>query len=64
MTREELGLVPKYNVGDVLVNDKGESIKIMAIVADQYKFDCGDEFPHYDFFDCIESQFTAIKKGE
>lgn len=64
MTREEFGLVPKYNVGNVLVNDKGESIKILAIVADQYMFDCGDDFPHYDFFDCIESQFTPIKKGE
>lgn len=64
MTREEFGLVPKYSVGNVLVNDKGERIKIMAIVADQYMFDCGDEYPHYDFLDCIESQFTPIKKGE
>lgn len=57
MTREELGLEPKYKAGDILVDANGNRIEIVAIVADQYKFECGDNYPHYEFFEYIEHNY-------
>ena len=54
--------IPRFNAGDVLVKKTHDepSIKILAIVADQYKFECGDEFPHYEFFDYIETNYEMV----
>lgn len=52
----------KYKNGNVLTHKSdGSKITIVAIVADQYKFDCGDEFPHYEFFEYIETNYMMLK---
>ena len=53
---------PKFKEGDVLVDKlhMKPSIKILAIVADQYKYDCGDEFPHYEFTHIIDNKYELV----
>lgn len=69
MTARDRGRVeerePKYKHGDVLYkNNNGSKIEIIDIVADQYKFDCGDEYPHYEFFGYIESNYSKEPVSE
>ena len=68
MTARDRGHVeerePKYKHGDVLYNNNGSKIEIIDIVADQYKFDCGDEYPHYEFFAYIESNYSKEPVSE
>ena len=56
---------PKYKGGDILykIND-GSKIEIIDIVADQYKFECGDEYPHYEFFGYIEHNYSKNPVSE
>jgi hypothetical protein len=50
---------PLFKQGDILYEiSDGSKIEIIDIVADQYKFKCGDEYPHYEFFGYIESNYT------
>jgi hypothetical protein len=50
---------PLFKQGDILYEiSDGSKIEIIDIVADQYKFECGDEYPHYEFFGYIESNYT------
>ena len=56
------GFGHKYKAGDVLVKKTHDepSVKILDIVADQYKFDCGDDFPHYEFFSYIDHYYELV----
>ena len=57
--------IPQYKEGDVCVNEKGEEVTIVAIVADQYKFDCaGWPYKEYEFFRPFEHMYKKISKDE
>jgi hypothetical protein len=59
LVEEPVSDKPKYTSGDVLYKkDDGSKIKIIDIVGDQYKFECGDEYPHYEFFEYIEYNYS------
>ena len=53
---------PKFKEGHILVDKlhSKPSIKILAIVGDQYKYDCGDEFPHYEFTSSIDNNYELV----
>lgn len=63
---------PLYKAGDILINAEGEEIKILAIVADQYKYDkkvfgdwvCNgdDDLPYYEFCNVIDYWYTTKQK--
>lgn len=53
---------PLYKKGDILIDDSGNIIEILAVVADQYKFECGDDYPHYEFFGYIEHNYHKKDK--
>lgn len=63
--QEPVSEEPKYKGGDILykIND-GSKIEIIDIVADQYKFECGDEYPHYEFFGYIEHNYSKNPVSE
>ncbi len=65
MQEEPVSKEPKFKQGDILYNvSDGNKIEIIDIVADQYKFECGDEYPHYEFFGYIESNYSKYPISE
>lgn len=54
--------IPQYKEGDVCINDKGEEVTIVAIVADQYMYN-KSEYPYekYEFFRPFEHLYRVKK---
>ena len=54
--------IPQYNTGDVCVDKDGGEVTIVAIVADQYKYDANDyPYEKYEFFRAFESMYKVKK---
>ena len=57
--------IPQYKVGDVCINKDGGIVTIVAIVADQYKYDTTDyPYERYEFFRAFENQYKRNMKDE